>query len=219
MFPMIPIDMGVNVTPRGTPMMVAPGTNIQLQPHVLYQTNNKLFALAPSGAKTIPVYNDMASLMRDYDTFTPGQQVYIKQAVFMDPRVDKQYIQGATRGSIIVGLITAATIILIIKLIIVIVVVAGIIYCVAQLTKTPVTTTKKVNENVTAVTAPDGTTWLVDNRTGEVIDETTGTSGIFQAAAGLIVIGAGTYVGVKYIAPALGKWWANRKRGRVPVYR
>jgi len=209
MYSQIPIG---NYTGHQTIQPVSPGVNIELKPNILYETGGKLFALAPSGVNALPVYNSIDALVKDYDIFQEGAQVYIKQEALMDPRVDKQYAFGAQRGSIIATVITSATIILIIKLIIVLIVVAGIIYVVGQLTKTPVTTTKKVNENITAVTAPDGTTWLVDNRSGEVVDKTTGTTGLIVAATGLVVIGGVTYVGVKYLAPAIGKWWANRKR-------
>jgi len=212
MFANIPIG---NYTGYDSIQSVAVGTSIQLKPNILYEANGKLFALDPSGVKAMPVYNSIDALVKDYDTFQEGAQVYIRQTAIADPRLNKQYAYGAQRGSIIATIITSATIILIIKLIIVLIVVAGIVYCVAQLTKTPVTTTKKISEQYTAVTAPDGTTWIIDNQTGEVIDKTTGTAGIFAAAAGLVIIGAGTFVGVKYLAPAIGNWLARRKKQRL----
>jgi hypothetical protein len=175
-----------------------------LVPGELIQVGNKLMAPSPDGQRTLNVYNSLDELISDYDFLNDGDEVYIKQDVFIGPEIGKQFAVGGKRGSIIAATAGAAALMLILKIILVAVIVAGAFFIISAIKKSPVTSTKKLNGS-TVVTAPDGTTWIVNDATGEITAESKPIPGWMWGIGFLIGIGGTTYVGVKYIAPRLGE--------------
>lgn len=200
-------NVGIDPGAGSSVKLIAPGKPVEMIPGQTFEISGELYAPDPSGSRAVKIYNSLEAVFTDYDRLNDGDEIYLSTGAVSDPRVGHEFMVGGQRGSIIVTAISIIVIGIVVS-ITAKVIISGITNLFATIRKTPVSKTKCLN-GTCVVTAPDGTAWLVDKVTGEVIDTAVPPPPIIPAVTGLVIIGGATYATVKWVVP----WFAKKTAG------